>query len=100
MDYYLLWKVLLVIILTDIMDLCSFYRQRNKGYFCIKQYGEFKRDAWHDSKWILLLFVFGEFVEWDIVLLFIAALLNWFIHEQILFGGWFKKFINHKGESV
>ena len=96
MEYYLLLllKILIVIVLTDVMDLCSFYRKRNQGYFCIKQYGV-KRDAWHDSKLLLLFFVFGELVKWDILLLILAAVINYFVHELILFGGFFKKFINN-----
>ena len=98
MEYYLLLKVLIVIVLTDVMDLCSFYRRRNQGYFCIKQYGTFKRDAWHDSKLLLLFFVFGELVKWDMLLLILAAVINYFVHEVILFGGVFKKFINNGGD--
>jgi hypothetical protein len=93
MEYYLLWKVLLVTILTDIMDMCSFYRRRNHSYFSVHQNDT--RDGWHDSKKILLFFVFGELVKWDIVLLIIAGILHFIIHEYILFHGWFKSFINN-----
>ena len=96
MDYYLLWKVVIVVTLMDIMDMCSFYRKRNVGYACIKQFGMFKRDLWHDSKKVLLFFVFGELVKWDILLLIMAGFINVIIHEAILYKGWFKTFINNR----
>jgi hypothetical protein len=94
MEWYLLWKVGLVFILTELMDLCSFYRKREKGYVSIHQ--KDTRDLWHDSKKVLLFFVYGELVEWNVFLLIIAILLNWFFHEFIFFHGWFKKFINNE----
>ena len=96
MDYSLLLKVALVIILMDVMDMCSFYRKRNVGYACIKQYGMFKRDLWHDSKKVLLFFVFGELVKWDWILLIMAGFLNLIIHEVVLYKGFFKLFINNR----
>ncbi len=96
MDFYLLLKVVLVVILMDIMDMCSFYRRRGVGYACIKQYGMFKRDLWHDSKKVLLFFVFGELIKWDLILLIMAGAINLFIHEVILYKGFFKLFINNR----
>ena len=90
MEYYLLLKVIVVIVLTDLMDLFNFYRRRNSGYFSIHTTDT--RDAWHDSKKLLLFFVFGELVKWNIVLLIMAAIINVVLHEFILFHGIFKRF--------
>ena len=94
MEYYLLLKVVVVIVLTDLMDLFNFKRRRNEGYFCIHSSRYF--DGWHDTKKLLLLYVFGELVKWDIFLLVMAAAINLFIHELVLYHGLFDKFNNHK----
>ncbi len=98
MEFYLLWKVLLLILLTDLMDLFCFKRKRDRGYFCVnrKRNGFIGGDAWHDTKKILMLFLIGELVNWDILLLIIGAILNYFIHEFILYHGFFNTFNNHK----
>ena len=97
MEYYLLLKVVLVTVLTDIMDMCSFYRRRNIGYASIHQNDT--RDLWHDSKKVLLFFVFGEMVKWDVVLLIMGLSIHFIIHEYVLFHGWFETFNNHKPHS-
>ena len=92
MDYFLLWKVILLVILTDLMDLFCFKRQRNKGYFCIHSFKE--HDAWHDTKKILMFFLIGELVKWDLVLLIIGAAINYIIHEFVLYHGLFNRLKN------
>ena len=91
-------KVFLLILLTDLMNLFCFKRKRDRGYFCVnsKRNSFIGGDAWHDTKLILMLFLIGELVNWDIWFLIIGAIFNWVVHEFILYHGFFEKFNNHK----
>ena len=94
MEYYLLLKVVILVILTDMMDLFCFKRKRSSGYFCIHSFKE--HDAWHDTKKLLMLLLIGELVNWDLMLLIIGAIINYTLHEFVLYHGVFEKFRNNK----